>query len=325
MGLKKVIEEIKKNKSFLITTHINVEGDALGSELALRGLLTYLGKKTLLVNSDDVPEEYKFLPGVRKIKRLNQLKDKAFDVFLVVDCSDLGRCEKVATAVPSDTLIINIDHHISNNKFGHINWIAPYSSSTSEMIYELYKNMHVPLDRNKALCLYTGILTDTGSFHYSNTTPRCLNIAADLIGYDLEIHKIYNNIYQNIPFSDARILSEIITSMRSDMKGKVVWFSIRKRFFQTRRISIDLAEHVLNFGRLIKEAEVIVLFREYSGVNGRIRVNLRSKTLNVNKIAKIFGGGGHKNASGAIVKGTLKTVKRRVIGKIKEQLLHHKH
>jgi phosphoesterase RecJ-like protein len=325
MGLKKVIEEIKKNNSFLITTHVNVEGDALGSELALMGLLAHLGKKTLLINSDDVPEEYKFLPGIKNIKRLNQLKDKAFDAFIVVDCSDLGRCEKVARAVPSDTLIINIDHHISNNNFGQINWIKPYSSSTSEMIYELYKNMHVPLDRNKALCLYTGILTDTGSFHYSNTTPRSLNIAADLIGYDLEIHKIYNNIYQNIPFSDARILSEIITRMRSDMRGKVVWFSITKHFFRTRKISIDLAEHVLNFGRLIKEAEVIVLFREYSAAGGRIRVNLRSKTLNVNKIAKIFGGGGHKNASGAIVEGTLKTVERRVIRKIKEWLLHRRY
>jgi phosphoesterase RecJ-like protein len=186
------------------------------------------------------------------------------------------------------------------------------------MIYELYKEMRIPLDTSKALCLYVGILTDTGSFHYSNTSPRTMKIAADLMQYDLEVDKIYKGIYQNIPFLDARLLTKIISDMKSDMNGKIVWFRIKKSFFKTEKTSIDLAEHVLNFGRLIKEAEVIALFREK--LEGRVRINLRSKRCNVNRIAKAFGGGGHKNASGANIEGSLTKVEQMVIAKIKQQL-----
>lgn len=322
MGLVKVVEQIKKNKSFLITSHVNLEGDALGSELALRALLVYLGKKAIIVNEDIPPCEYNFLPGINNLKRLENLKNITLDVFVVLDCSDLGRCKKIVKSIRKDTTIINIDHHISNNKFGDINWVDTHVSSASEMIYELYKKMHVPLDRNKALCLYVGILTDTGSFHYPNTTSRSLEIAANLLRYNLEVNEIYKNIYENISFSDIEVLAKIISTLKSEMQGKIIWFEIKKDILKGRKILIDLTEHVLNFGRMIKEAEAVILFKENLHDYSQIRVNLRSKSIDVNRIAKAFGGGGHKNASGATIKGSLENVKRAVIEKIKQQLLH---
>jgi phosphoesterase RecJ-like protein len=320
MALKEVVEQIKKNRSFLITSHLNLEGDALGSELAFRALLIYLGKKAMIINKDAVPNEYKLLPGIENIKRIKNKQSISFDAFVVLDCSDLGRCKEVAKLAGRDKVIINIDHHISNNNFGDINWVEPKSSSASEMIYKLFKKMRIPLDRDKALCMYVGILTDTGSFRYPNTTSDSLAIAADLLHYDLEVSKIYKNIYENISFTDIELLTKILSTMRFYMQGKIVWFKIKRNLIKNKKVSIDLAEHVLNFGRLAEETEVVVLFKENLDANNQIRVNLRSKNIDVNRIAKIFGGGGHRNASGCTLVGPIESVQRQVIEKIKEQL-----
>jgi len=320
MSLAKVAEQIKKSKSFLITTHSNPEGDAIGSEMALRELLVYLGKKAVIVNEDSAPNEYKFLPGIEQIKRPKEVNNIAFDTSIALDCSDPGRFKKLANLFAKGKVKINIDHHISNSGFGDINWVEPNSSSASEMIYELYKRLRVPLDKNKALYLYTGILTDTGSFHYLNTTSRTMQIAADLLRYDLNVNAVYRNIYENFPFSDIKLLTKIITTMKSDMQHRIIWFRIKRGLLKGSKVSIDLTEHILSFGRMIRGAEVVVLFKENLKNRDQIRINLRSKRLDVNKIAKIFGGGGHRSASGATVCGSLKSAERRVIDKIKQQL-----
>ena len=320
MSLAKVAEQIKKSKSFLITSHSNPEGDALGSELALRELLAYLGKKAIIVNEDGVPNEYRFLPGIEQIKRPKEVNNIAFDTSIALDCSDPGRFKQLADLFARGKVKINIDHHISNSGFGDINWVEPNLSSASEMIYELYKKLRVPLDKNKAVYLYTGILTDTGSFHYPNTTSRTMQIAADLLRYDLNVNAVYRNVYENLPFSDIKLLTKIITTMKSDTQHRIIWFRIKRGLLKGSKVSIDLTEHILSFGRMIREAEVVVLFKENLKNLGQIRINLRSKRLDVNKIAGIFGGGGHRNASGATVRGSLKSVERRVIDKIKQQL-----
>lgn len=319
MSLKKIIKKIKENNSFLIAAHLNPEADALGSQLALRALLLRLGKKVQIVNEDSVPAEYRFLPAVRSVKKLKAQKIIGFDAFIVLDCSDLGRCRKVSNAAAQAKVIINIDHHLSNDYFGDINWVDCNASSASEMIYELYKKMKVPLNRNIALCLYAGIMTDTGSFRYPNTTVRSLRIAADLLRYGLKPDKIYNKIYQNLSLSEARIIRLIIDTMNTDATGKIVWFKVKKSLCGSLPLSYTLVEHILDFGRMIKDADAVVLFKENSN-KGAIRVNLRSKKTDVNKIAAAFGGGGHKNASGATITGSLNNVESKVIRKIKQQL-----
>ncbi|MCM8799219.1 MAG: bifunctional oligoribonuclease/PAP phosphatase NrnA [Candidatus Omnitrophica bacterium] len=318
--VKELIQKIKEYKNFLITSHINLEGDAIGSLLAMRALLTSLGKKATMVVSEKIPQEYNFVGDTHLIKRLDKIDYSKYDVLIVLDCSDQMRAEKIIEAFGKGKPIINIDHHISNTYFGDINWIEPEASSTAEMIYKLYEKLKVPLNRKIALWLYTGIFTDTGSFHYPNTTSASHRISSKLIDYGLKVHNIYRNIYQRKTISDVRFLIATISTINSTKDNKIIWFKMRKSLFNKYKPSSDLTEELLNFGRLIKDAEVVVLFKENSYSN-TINVNLRSQgKIDVNKIASYFGGGGHRSASGCKIKGNLLDAERKVIAKIKQYL-----
>lgn len=322
MSLKKVIECIKRNKNFLITSHTNPEGDALGSELAFHSLLKKLGKHATIINEDDLPYGYDFLLGKNIIKKFKQnLKGIKFDCFVVLDCSDLKRTGEVYRINTENKPILNIDHHISNQRFGDINWVEPSVSSCSEMIYKLYKKLHLSLDKAVAICLYTGILSDTGSFRYSNTASFTHQAVSELLKYNFNIPQIYKNIYENIPFEDMKLLSKILPNMRREAGGKIVWFQVKRDMLKNKRLSFDLSEHILSFGRAIKDVEVAVLFKENLGVRDEIRVNFRSQgKVDVNRIASFFGGGGHKTASGATVHGKIEQVRRRILAKIRKSL-----
>lgn len=322
MPLEKAVEAIRKYKSFLITAHTNLEGDALGSELAFYRLLKKMGKTALIVNEDSLPYGYEFLPDKDKINRPNRYARRfKFDCLAVLDCSDLRRTGEVYRLNSRHRPILNIDHHISNEKFGQINWVEPYASSCAEMIYKLYRKLGVPLDRDSAICLYTGIMVDTGSFRYANATVSTHRIAAELLKFKLNIPFIYKNVYENIPFTDMQLLTEILPAMRREAKGKLAWCTIPQELLKKRKLSFDLTEHILSFARAIKDVEVVALFKENLGVRDEIRVNLRSQgKIDVNKIASHFGGGGHKTASGATVHGKLESVRKKVLAKIKEDL-----
>lgn len=318
MSLEKVIKHVRKNKSFLITSHVNLEGDALGSELAFQELLRRLGKKAMILNQDRVPSEYSFLPAAKTAH--TKFNNFNFDIGVILDCSDLNRCGEVRNLMHGKA-IINIDHHISNSKFGDINWVKPDASSTSEMIYEIYKKMRVPLKISSASVLYAGILTDTGSFRYANTTSYTHLVAAELLKYNICPQEIYKNIYQSNQFEDMQVLVKAFSLVERDAQGKLVWFLVPQSLLKKSSFDFDLSEHLLTFGRQIKGAEVVVLFKENLSVNNQIKVNFRSQgKIDVNKIAKFFGGGGHRSASACTMNGTLRQVSEQVLGKIKEAL-----
>lgn len=322
MSLKKVITSIKRNKKFLITAHTNLEGDALGSELAMYNLLKKMGKEAVIVNEDDLPYEYGFLDVKNKINKFDRnVKKHKFDCLIVLDCSDLGRTGEVHRLNTGNKPVINIDHHISNQMFGDVNWVEPKACCCAEMVYKLYKKLGIPLDRESAVSLYTGLLTDTGSFHYPNTTSFAHKAVAELLKYKIDASKIFRNVYENIPFQDMKLLSRILPKIRRDAQGRIAWFQIERNMLMNRKITFDLSEHILGFARAIKDVEVVVLFKENLGVKNEVRINLRSQgKVDVNKIAQFFGGGGHKTASGATVKGTLDQVRKKVLAKIKESL-----
>ena len=322
MSLKKVVANIKNNQNFLITSHTNLEGDALGSELAFYNLLKKLGKNATVINEDRLPYGYDFLPYKNKlIKFKGNLKNIEFDCFVVLDCSDLSRTGEVYRLNSGQKPILNIDHHISNQKFGNINWVESQASSCSEMIYKLYQALRLALDRDTAILLYTGILTDTGSFRYSNATSFTHKAISELLKFNLDIPQIYKSIYENIPFPDMKLLTRILPGIRQEAKGRVVWFQVKRDMLRNKKLFFDLSEHVLSFGRAIKDAQVVVLFKENLGVKNEIRVNFRSQgNVDVNKIAQFFGGGGHKTASGATIHGKIDEVRKKVLAKIKESL-----
>jgi phosphoesterase RecJ-like protein len=336
MSLKKVVDLIKKHRSFLITVHTNPEGDALGSELAFYMMLKKLGKSATIINEDDVPYGYNFLPGQNIIKKFNRrffsesksansrkkdLRNINFDCFAVLDCSDLARTGEIHRLNSKDMPIINIDHHISNDRFGDANWVDPNASSTSEMIYALYKSLRVPFDKDVALLLYVGMLTDTGSFRYTNTNKYTHMAVSELLKYNLDVTGTYKHIYENIPFEDIKLLIRILPNIKRELGGKIIWFQIKQDVLKNKKLSFDLSEELLSFARAIKDVEVAVLFKENLGLKDEIRVNFRSQgRVDVNKIANLFGGGGHRTASGATVRGRIDQVRKKVLAKIKENL-----
>jgi phosphoesterase RecJ-like protein len=285
-------------------------------------LLRKLGKDALILNEDDLPYGYDFLPDVNNIRKYKaNIKGLKFDCFVIIDCSDLKRTGEVYRINKENKPILNIDHHISNEKFGQVNWVEPYTSSCSEMIYKLYKKLKVPLDKETAVLLYTGILVDTGSFRYSNATHSTHKIASSLLKYDINVPQIYKKVYENIPFQDMKLLAKILPNMRREAGGKIIWFQIKKNLLRNKKLSFDLTEHILSFGRAIKDAQVAVLFKENLGVKDEVRINFRSQgRVDVNKIASFFGGGGHKAASGATIQGKIDQIRRKVLAKIKENL-----
>ncbi|MFA6349536.1 MAG: bifunctional oligoribonuclease/PAP phosphatase NrnA [Candidatus Omnitrophota bacterium] len=321
MSLNKVINCIKKNKRFLISSHVNLEADALGSELAFYRLLKALGKEAVIVNEDDIPYGHEFFPQVESVKKYDHRSGEIeFDVFVAVDCSDLHRTGEVHR-LSAGKPILNIDHHISNQYFGAINWVEDAASCT-QMIYKLYKKLKVPIDKDSALVLYAGIMTDTGSFKYTNTTALTFKIVSDLVSKGVNPAEVYNRLYQNVPYDDLKVLASILPGMKRIEGGRVVWFQIKHNLLKHRKLNFDLSESVLSFGRSVKGVDVVVLFKENLGPGKEVRVNFRSHgKIDVNAIAKSFGGGGHKAASGCTIKGKIETVRKRVLQKVRENLL----
>jgi len=322
MGINEICASLKKYNNFLITVHTSPEGDALGSQLAFRSLIKKMGKQATMVNEDKVPYGYDFLPGCKSIRLLNKSsKNIDFDCLAVLDCADLKRTGDVYKLNKDKLPVINIDHHISNRNFGDVNWVQPYASSCSEMVYRLFKKLHLPLDYDSALALYTGIMTDTGSFHYSNTSSFTFKVVAELLKFGINVTQVYRNTYENIPVSDARLLLKLMSKVEFFCQGKVVGFQIKKDLVKSKKSFIDLADLLLNFGRSIKGVEVVVLFKENLGNNCEVRVNLRSQgNVDVNKVASFFGGGGHKPAAGCTLNGKIETIVKKVIAKIQESL-----
>jgi len=323
MGLKKICASVKKYNNFLITVHTSPEGDALGSELAFYNLIKKLGKSATIINDDALPYGYDFLPGNGSIKRpgkgTKHINFADFDCFVILDCADLKRTGSVYKLNTGNNPVLNIDHHISNRNFGNVNWVEPAASSCSEMIYKLYKRLRLPIDKETALLLYTGIMTDTGSFRYSNTSSFTHKAVAELFGSGLDVAQVYRNTYENIPQSDIRLLLKVLPEIRFYCRGRIAWFKIKKGLLKSGKPRVDLADLILSFGRAIKGVEVVALFKENLGENDEVRVNLRSQgRVDVNMVASFFGGGGHKTAAGCTLHGDINKISKKVLNKIKE-------
>ncbi len=323
MSIQEAAAFIKSHNNFLIASHTNMEGDALGSQLGFYFLVRKMNKRACMVNEEKVPYGYEFLPALDRIRHFKEnFKSGKFDSFVALDCSDLKRSGEVSLLAVNKP-VLNIDHHISNSNFGQVNWVEPGFSSASEMVYRLYKEMGVELDKNSALALYSGILTDTGSFRFSNTSSDTHFAAGDLLNYGIDVAAIYKNIYGSIPYSDLRLLTRILPTMKTALGGKIVWFEVPKQVLKKQDgIFFDLSETLLTFARTLKGLEVAVLFRENFAAGREVRVNFRSQgKVDVNKIANFFGGGGHKNASGCTIKDmTIEKVSRIVLKKIKDEI-----
>ena len=306
--LSQVVELIENKDRFAITSHIRPDGDSLGSSLGLFWLLRALDKDVEVIMRDSAPHSYQKLPGADAI-RVTPAVDRAYDGVFVIECSDIDRPGLIDL---EKQFVVNIDHHSTTELFGTVNWIDSTASAVGEMIYNLCKATGVRVTKEIAECVYTALLTDTGSFHYSNTTERTFKIASELVRTGVKPAKSAEAIFGSYHWSKIELLSQVLATARRDESGHVAWMRQTMEMQERTRASDEDADGFVNYPLAVGEIEATALFKECSP--GVYRTSLRSKgDVNVAKIAELFGGGGHRNAAGCTLKGDWDEVEQQVV------------
>jgi len=314
--LNRIIDAINKHSSFLIASHVRLDGDALGSELALYQMLYNMGKEVVVYNQDETPGNYRFLPGSVKIVHKLPPPEKRDAVF-VLDCSELERTGDEASLIGSMHNVINIDHHVSNSNFGDIILVDHNASSTAELLYGLMLKMDIDITRDIATNLYAAIVTDTGGFCYGNTRKYTLIAAGNLVGRGADPQWISENIYESNPLSKIRLLAKVLDTLAFDRYKKVGYMIVYRRDISDAGALLEHTEGFVDIPRSIDGVEVSILFTELS--EHQFKLSLRSKRkVNVERVARTFGGGGHVNAAACLIDGDFKTVLQRVLTAIAE-------
>lgn len=292
----------------MITSHIRPDGDGLGSGLALYWMLQSLGKDASVILRDRVPPAYSVLPGSELVLVQPDVED-LYDAAFVIECSDV---ERPGLPGLKNQVVVNIDHHSTTVPFGDVNWIDSTAAAVGEMIYNLCKALGVEVTKEIAECIYTALLTDTGSFHFSNTTERTLKIASELVRRGVEPARISQALFYSYPFSRIKLLGLVLSTIERDESGRIAWVTMDRHSMYEADASEEDSDGIVNHALSIEEVEAVAFFKELS--TGVYRISLRSKGKNnVAKVAELFGGGGHRNAAGCRVEGDFDDVKRRVI------------
>lgn len=317
-NFNEITKLLEKNNSFLITSHKNIDGDAIGSELALYFILKKLNKKPIILNQDRLPRIYNFLPDSDKVHCLedNYINIKNIDVGIIVDCSNFERIEETYKIFKNIKNIINIDHHNSNENYGDLNYIDSLASSVGEIIYDLIKFINLDLlDEKISTCLYTAIITDTGSFRYSNVSSKTFSVVSDLASQGIKPNLIADNIYNRNTYSGLKLLGKALLTLEVDESNYVSWLTITRDMLNNTEANDEEVEGIIDMARTLENTEVSILFRETK--DNKIKVSFRSKgDFNVNKFAGKFNGGGHPNSSGCVCLGKIAEVKEKILSEL---------
>jgi len=310
---------LAQRDEWTIVGHAIPDGDCIGAVTAMGLVLKSMGKKVSILVEDGLPARYEFLPGSLMVGSLAELP-RIFDARIYLDCADLERIgERTLNILPEASITVNIDHHISNTRFGHINLVDEKASSTCEVIYCLLKQLNLPITKDMATSLYCGVVMDTGSFQYASTSPSTHRMAAEFLELGIDLNHIGTNLYESKTRQEIMVIKMALSSLDTSPDGRLAWMELG--YQELLEISAENLhfEGVINLARSIKDVEVAMLFRETEP--GSVKVGFRSKgAVDVNRIARNWGGGGHIRAAGASLSGDLPTVKELVISKVKEEL-----
>lgn len=306
--LSQVVELIENKNNFAITTHVRPDGDGVGSSLGLCWLLRSLGKKAEVLVRDGVPISYKNLPGADEIREIAEI-DRDYDAVFVIECSDIDRpCIKGL----EKQFTVNIDHHATSEHFGTINWIDATASAVGEMIYNLCKAIGGRVTKEIAECVYMALVTDTGSFHFPNTTDRTLKVASELVKVGVKPAQISEAVYNSYPWSRIELMREVLNTVKRDETGRVAWMRQTLEMRKNSGMTDGDNNGFVNIPLAAKEVVASVYMREVEP--NFYRVSLRSKDgVNVARVAEKFGGGGHKNAAGCRVEGDWDEREREIV------------
>jgi phosphoesterase RecJ-like protein len=314
--LSQVVDLIESKQRFMITAHMRPDGDSLGSSLALYWILKALGKDPVVVMRDRVPHAYRTLPGADEVLVMPEVIE-LFDGAFVIECSDIDRPGLIGLERQN---VVNIDHHSTTALFGNINWIDSTASAVGEMVYNLCKALGVAPTKEIATCVYTALLTDTGSFHFSNTTERTFKIASELVRRGVEPALVSQALFYSAPFSKVKLLGLALSTLDRDSSGKIAWIRVTLDDMERAEANEEDADGIVNYALSVGEVETVAFFKEVAPEI--YRVSLRSKgKINVARVAERFGGGGHKNASGCTVTGPFDEVRAEVVERLREAVL----
>lgn len=292
---KSIIEGIEKYDSFSILTHVSPDGDTLGSALAMYILLAEMGKKAEVICEEPVPHIYGYLPNADKVV----LPENAVGYPCVIscDCADMQRFKKAEHIFRAAEYTMAIDHHFTNKGYADANLICGDASAACEVVYELFCAMDKPIGHDAAVCLYTGIVTDTGNLTYSNTTPDAIRMVAQMLEDGLNITEINRNIYRTVPFSKTRLQGHVLSNMRLECGGRIGLAKLTVAEMDMYGATNEDCEGIVDSVRDVESVRIAIFIRE--GRDGTFKVSLRSKECaDVGRIAGKYGGGGHAGAAG---------------------------
>lgn len=319
-----VAKLFKSGMKVALTTHVNADGDSVGSEVALWYLLTSRDVRAVITNPTPIPERYAFL--LRGIEHADKSREavkhlRRADAAVVLDISDIGRLGQLGEVLEERRVpVACIDHHATDGVLPDgPRLVDPEACATGELVYDLARSCRWPLASDAARALYVAILTDTGGFRFSNTSPRALRIAADLLEHGLDPEEIYREVYASSSEGRIRLLAEVLETLVLEPQLGLAWVTVPPGALERYRVDPEDLEGVAEFPRSIKGVRLALLFRQLA--NGRVKISFRSVgDVDVARLAAQFGGGGHQRAAGASLVGSLAEVQATVLGVCRELL-----
>ncbi len=315
--IDQLLQLIDRNQTFFVAAHEGPDGDAIGSTLALTNALREMGKDVVAYNRDRAPLEYEFLPGYETV--VNEIDDsQVFDVGFVLDAGELERagswirerCQK----------LVNIDHHPYSDNFGDIYFVDTDACATGILIYRLLQSAGHPISLDVATCLYTTILSDTGSFRYSNANPEAFQVAGEMVGFGVDPWSIASGLYESQEFVRLRLLALALPTLRVSDCGLYASIAVSLEMYEQAEANAEATDRFINYPRSIRGVEVAIFFRQIN--EHSFKVGFRSKgNIDVGALARAMNGGGHHNAAGATVDGTLESVQGWVFDRVSALLV----
>ncbi|WP_010292734.1 DHH family phosphoesterase [Clostridium senegalense] len=319
MNLEKVVEKIMESNSIAITFHVSPDGDSLGSATALMLALKSLNKNVQVLCKEEIPNAFSYLKIAEEINIEEYKPQENIDLVIVLDCGDKKRINAELDFENRKYSIINIDHHMSNEMYGDINYVSVESAAVGEIVFNIIRMLKIHITENMGAGIYTSLLTDTGSFRHSNTTKVTHEIAGYLIENGLNFSEIHRKIFDNKEFNRVKLYGKVIEKMEMQCENNAVFMYLNKTDLESLGIEQSDTSDLLVFGTKIKGADVTALIKEAD--NG-VKVSLRSKEkVDVRKIAEGFNGGGHVRAAGFYYESTMEEIKEKLIAILEKELM----
>lgn len=314
--IREISKAINNGRNIYISSHMNPDGDSIGSLMALGLAIEQLGKKIYFLKSDTIPNTFKFLPHIDRIKDHKDIDiDSDTDVFIILDCSNEDRIGGLIRYSKKVNTLINIDHHIDNDNFGDINLVDPSRASTGEIVFDLIEGLGLEIDVDIATYIYTAISMDSGRFLYDKVDAKTHEIAAKLIETGINKEEININLYQKRSMAATKLFIEGVSTLKTYNEDRIATVKITQDLLNKTDASMDESDGLISFIRDIDTVEVACLFKEIS--ENEIRISVRSKSIiDVSKICNHFNGGGHKRAAGCTIYEDIETAEELILDQI---------